>query len=43
MYWLKVYGGMFVVNIGNELLSYWCFDVFVEKKIDKNWIMKFYV
>ncbi len=43
VYRSKVYGGTFAANTGNELPSYWRFDAFVEKKIDKNWTMKFYV
>lgn len=42
VYRSKVYGGTFAANTGNELPSYWRFDAFVEKKIDKNWTMKFY-
>ncbi|WP_354046733.1 TonB-dependent receptor [Bradyrhizobium sp. LB12.1] len=42
VYRSKVYGGTFAANTGNELASYWRFDAFVEKKIDKNWTMKFY-
>lgn len=38
----KVYGGTFAANTGNELPSYWRFDAFVEKQIDKNWTMKLY-
>ena len=38
----KVYGGTFGANTGTLLPSYWRFDAFVEKKIDKNWTMKFY-
>ncbi|MDD1533026.1 MULTISPECIES: TonB-dependent receptor [unclassified Bradyrhizobium] len=41
VYRSKVYGGTFAANT-NELPSYWRFDAFVEKKIDKNWTMKFY-
>ncbi|MBR0686847.1 TonB-dependent receptor [Bradyrhizobium manausense] len=42
VYRSKVYGGTFAANTGNELPSYWRFDAFVEKKIDKNWTMKLY-
>jgi catecholate siderophore receptor len=42
VYRSKVYGGTFAANVGTELPSYWRFDAFVEKKIDKNWTMKFY-
>jgi len=42
VYRSKVYGGTFAANTGNELPAYWRFDAFVEKKIDKNWTMKFY-
>ncbi|MDN4982815.1 TonB-dependent receptor [Bradyrhizobium arachidis] len=42
VYRSKVYGGTFAANTGNLLPSYWRFDAFVEKKIDKNWTMKFY-
>ncbi|MBR0706204.1 TonB-dependent receptor [Bradyrhizobium liaoningense] len=42
VYRSKVYGGTFAANTGNELPSYWRFDAFVEKKIDKNWSMRFY-
>src|SRR4051812_8578727 len=42
VYRSKVYGGTFAADTGNELPSYWRFDAFVEKKIDKNWTMKFY-
>ena len=42
VYRSKVYGGTLVANTGNELPSYWRFDAFVEKKIDKNWTMKLY-
>ncbi|EJN12220.1 outer membrane receptor for monomeric catechol [Bradyrhizobium sp. YR681] len=38
----KVYGGTFGANTGTLIPSYWRFDAFVEKKIDKNWTMKFY-
>jgi catecholate siderophore receptor len=41
VYRSKVYGGTFAANT-NELPSYWRFDAFVEKKIDRNWTMKFY-
>jgi catecholate siderophore receptor len=42
VYRSKVYGGTFAANTGNELPSYWRFDAFVEKQIDKNWSMKLY-
>ncbi|MDU3047022.1 TonB-dependent receptor, partial [Bradyrhizobium sp.] len=42
VYRSKVYGGTFAANTGNELPSYWRFDAFVEKQIDKNWTMKLY-
>ena len=42
MYRSKVFGGTFAANTGNELPSYWRFDAFVEKQIDKNWSMKVY-
>jgi catecholate siderophore receptor len=42
VYRSKVYGGTFAANTGNELPSYWRFDAFVEKQIDKNWKMKLY-
>jgi catecholate siderophore receptor len=42
VYRSKVYGGTFAANTGNLLPSYWRFDAFVEKKIDKNWTMKLY-
>lgn len=42
VYRSKIYGGTFGANTGNELPSYWRFDAFVEKKIDKNWTMKLY-
>jgi catecholate siderophore receptor len=42
IYRSKVYGGTFAANTGNELPSYWRFDAFVEKQIDKNWSMKLY-
>jgi catecholate siderophore receptor len=42
VYRSKVYGGTFAANTGNLLPSYWRFDAFVEKKLDKNWTMKFY-
>ncbi len=42
VYRSKVYGGTLVANTGTELPSYWRFDAFVEKKIDKNWTMKLY-
>jgi len=38
----KVYGGTFGANTGTLIPSYWRFDAFIEKKIDKNWTMKFY-
>jgi catecholate siderophore receptor len=38
----KVYGGTFGANTGTLIPSYWRFDAFVEKKIDKNWTMKLY-
>ncbi|MBR0713300.1 TonB-dependent siderophore receptor [Bradyrhizobium liaoningense] len=38
----KVFGGTFGANTGTLIPSYWRFDAFVEKKIDKNWTMKFY-
>ncbi|MFO1108967.1 MAG: TonB-dependent receptor [Bradyrhizobium sp.] len=38
----KVYGGTFGANTGTLLPSYWRFDAFVEKKIDKNWSVKLY-
>jgi catecholate siderophore receptor len=38
----KVYGGTFGANTGTQIPSYWRFDAFVEKKIDKNWTMKLY-
>ncbi len=38
----KIYGGTFGANTGTEPPSYWRFDAFVEKKIDKNWTMKLY-
>ncbi len=42
VYRSKIYGGTFGANTGTELPSYWRFDAFVEKKIDKNWTMKLY-
>ena len=42
VYRSKIYGGTFAANTGTELPSYWRFDAFVEKKIDKNWTMKLY-
>ncbi|UFZ03352.1 TonB-dependent siderophore receptor [Bradyrhizobium ontarionense] len=42
VYRSKVFGGTFAANTGNELPSYWRFDAFVEKQIDKNWSMKVY-
>ena len=42
VYRSKVYGGTFAANTGNELPSYWRFDAFIEKQIDKNWKMKLY-
>jgi catecholate siderophore receptor len=42
VYRSKVYGGTFAANVGTEIPSYWRFDAFVEKKIDKNWTMKLY-
>lgn len=42
VYRSKIYGGGFGANTGTELPSYWRFDAFVEKKIDKNWTMKLY-
>jgi len=42
VYRSKVFGGTFGANTGNELPSYWRFDAFVEKKIDKHWTMKLY-
>jgi len=42
VYRSKVYGGTFAANTGNLLPSYWRFDMFVEKKIDQNWTMRFY-
>src|SRR4051812_46979754 len=42
VYRSKVYGGTFAADTGNELPSYWRFDAFVEKQIDKNWKMKLY-
>jgi catecholate siderophore receptor len=42
VYRSKVYGGSFAANTGNELPSYWRFDAFVEKQLDKNWKMKLY-
>ncbi|WP_315803123.1 TonB-dependent receptor [Bradyrhizobium sp. SZCCHNS3002] len=42
VYRSKVYGGTFAANTGNELPSYWRFDAFVEKQLDKNWTMKLY-
>lgn len=38
----KIYGGTFGANTGTLLPSYWRFDAFVEKKIDKNWTVKLY-
>jgi catecholate siderophore receptor len=38
----KVYGGTFGANTGTLIPSYWRFDAFVEKKIDKHWTMKLY-
>jgi catecholate siderophore receptor len=42
VYRSKIFGGTFGANTGTELPSYWRFDAFVEKKIDKNWTMKLY-
>lgn len=42
VYRSKIYGGTFGANTGTELPSYWRFDAFVEKRIDKNWTMKLY-
>ena len=42
VYRSKIYGGTFGANTGTELPSYWRFDAFVEKKIDKNWTVKLY-
>jgi catecholate siderophore receptor len=42
VYRSKIYGGTFGANTGTQLPSYWRFDAFVEKKIDKNWTMKLY-
>ena len=38
----KVYGGTFGANTGTLIPSYWRFDAFLEKKIDKNMSIKFY-
>jgi catecholate siderophore receptor len=43
VYRSKIYGGAFGANTGTEIPSYWRFDTFVEKKIDKNLSMKLYV
>ena len=43
VYRSKIYGGTFGANTGTELPSYWRFDAFVEKKIDKNWTVKLFV
>lgn len=42
VYRSKIYGGTFAANTGTELPSYWRFDAFVEKKIDKNVTVKLY-
>jgi catecholate siderophore receptor len=42
VYRSKIYGGTFGANTGTELPSYWRFDAFVEKKIDKNFTVKLY-
>lgn len=42
VYRSKIYGGTFGANTGTELPSYWRFDAFVEKKIDKNMSIKLY-
>ncbi len=42
VYRSKIYGGTFGANTGTQLPSYWRFDAFVEKKIDKNWSVKLY-
>ena len=42
VYRSKIFRGTFGANTGTELPSYWQFDAFVEKKIDKNWTMKLY-
>ncbi|MGE9008051.1 TonB-dependent receptor [Leptospira interrogans] len=42
VYRSKIFGGTFGANTGTELPSYWRFDAFVEKKIDRNWTMKLY-
>ena len=42
VYRSKIYGGTFGANTGTELPSYWRFDAFAEKKIDKNWTVKLY-
>ncbi|MBI5319088.1 TonB-dependent receptor [Bradyrhizobium sp.] len=38
----RIYGGTFGANTGTLLPSYWRFDAFVEKKIDKNFSVKLY-
>jgi catecholate siderophore receptor len=43
VYRSKVYGGTLAANVGTELPSYWRFDTFVEKKVNKNVTMKIYV
>jgi catecholate siderophore receptor len=42
VYRSKVFGGTFGANTGTELPSYWRFDAFVEKQIDRHWTMKLY-
>ena len=42
VYRSKIYGGTFGANTGTELPSYWRFDAFVEKQIDKNFTVKLY-
>jgi catecholate siderophore receptor len=42
VYRSKIYGGTFGANTGTEIPSYWRFDAFVEKQIDRNWTMKLY-
>lgn len=42
IYRSKVYGGTLAASVGTELPSYWRFDTFLEKKIDKNVTVKLY-
>lgn len=43
VYRSKIFGGTFGANTGTEIPSYWRFDAFVEKKIDRNLSVKLYV